>query len=382
MEKKIYYIGFNANNAICNDNFFDGSITLYPTGEKGNIYYSKKIVDRKSKNFNDSYTKYIEKSIKIIKRNNPSAEFTFFNEKIRDLCKNIEGINYSHCNKSEIISFLNDKFEVRKMVKKYVPILEYKYTDLHDTYTDIKNMFKSNEFVLQEKSGAGGENTYLIQNEDDYNNLKKTLNAEKYCLSKYIKNTPLNITLVVFDDDILLLPISAQLIKIIDKKFKYVGADFKYATQISKSVLNRIRQYSNIIGNIIKEKGYRGVIGIDYLLHNENIYFMEINPRFQSSSFLISLELKNSFKSSIAELNYLALNNGKNPNLKIKTLEKSFLNCNDFQNFEMIKEDEIIKNGYYEINKSSFYRKIYNSSIIDKDNFEKMESNNKKIKST
>lgn len=372
MEKKIYYIGFNANNAICNDNFFDGSITLYPTGEKGNIYYSKEIVDRNSKNFNDSYTKYIEKSIKNIKRNNPSAEFTFFNEKIRDLCKNIEGINYSPCNKSEIISFLNDKFEVRKMVKKYVPILEYKYTDLHDTYTDIKNMFKSNEFVLQEKSGAGGENTYLIQNENDYNNLKKTLNAEKYCLSKYINNTPLNITLVVFDEDILLLPISAQLIKIIDKKFKYVGADFKYATQISESVLNRIRQYSNIIGNIIKEKGYRGVIGIDYLLHNENIYFMEINPRFQSSSFLISLELKNSFNSSIAELNYLALNNGKNPNFKIKTLEKSFLNCNEFQDFEMIKEDEIIKNGYYEINKSSFYRKIYNFSIIAKDNFEKM----------
>ena len=29
-------VGFNANNAICNESFFEGSITLYPTNEKGN----------------------------------------------------------------------------------------------------------------------------------------------------------------------------------------------------------------------------------------------------------------------------------------------------------------------------------------------------------
>lgn len=36
-----FYIGINANNAICNDSFFDGPITLYSNGEKENIYYTK-----------------------------------------------------------------------------------------------------------------------------------------------------------------------------------------------------------------------------------------------------------------------------------------------------------------------------------------------------
>lgn len=36
MKEKVYYVEFNANNAICNESFFEGSITLYPTNEKGN----------------------------------------------------------------------------------------------------------------------------------------------------------------------------------------------------------------------------------------------------------------------------------------------------------------------------------------------------------
>ena len=56
----VYYIGFNANNAICNDKFFSGSITLYPTGENGNVFYSNnKIIDRNRIDFEDKYTQYI-----------------------------------------------------------------------------------------------------------------------------------------------------------------------------------------------------------------------------------------------------------------------------------------------------------------------------------
>ena len=43
LETSVYYVGFNANNAICNENFFDGMITLNPNNEKGNIFYTKDI---------------------------------------------------------------------------------------------------------------------------------------------------------------------------------------------------------------------------------------------------------------------------------------------------------------------------------------------------
>lgn len=48
----MYYVGFNANNAICNECFLDGAITLNPNREKGNIYYTKiELLIKQVKNF-------------------------------------------------------------------------------------------------------------------------------------------------------------------------------------------------------------------------------------------------------------------------------------------------------------------------------------------
>jgi len=60
-KEKYYYIGFNSNNSICNKLFFDGSISLYPTGEKGNIPYSrkKKLKDTESDKFLENYKEFV-----------------------------------------------------------------------------------------------------------------------------------------------------------------------------------------------------------------------------------------------------------------------------------------------------------------------------------
>ena len=65
--ENIYYIGFNANNAICNERFFKGSITIYPNGESGNIFYShKKLKDIKSDKFIEKYRQFVENQINEI----------------------------------------------------------------------------------------------------------------------------------------------------------------------------------------------------------------------------------------------------------------------------------------------------------------------------
>ena len=84
MKEKIFYIGFNANNAICNAKFFDGSITLYPTGEKGNIYYSNKLIDdTTSIIFMEKYKNFIYNAVMNIQNKNKNVKFLCFNEKIR-----------------------------------------------------------------------------------------------------------------------------------------------------------------------------------------------------------------------------------------------------------------------------------------------------------
>lgn len=369
----IYYIGFNANNAICNENFFAGSITLYPNKELGNIYYSNKLLnDTKSEDFMKKYRDYIYKTILEIKKNNSNAKFIYFNSKIKKLCSDMEDVDFIEFEKSPIIDKLNNKYYTRELVKDIVPVMDYIWLDKQELkYSYIKKKLSSNKFVIQADVGAGGEETYCIAEEKDMNNVQDS--ANKYCVSKYLKHIPLNITIIIGEYDTIYLPISAQLISLINNKYKYVGADFVFPKTLDKSIITKIEDYSAKIIDKLKEFGYKGILGIDYILdNNNNLYFMEINPRFQSSSFLISLYLEKYCNTSIAEMYYLAATGKYIGNNYIPDINQSFLNCNINQKFNNYKENEIVDHGYFSENQSSYYRKIFNYSILNNMDFENL----------
>lgn len=373
LNQEVYYIGFNANNAICNDNFFAGSITLYPTKERGNIFYSDKLVnDTTSNEFLEKYRAYIYQKAKQIQEKNPHATFICFNQKIEKLCSNMTDINIIKNNDSQLVRFLNDKFLTRNYVKNSIPILDYYFLQPNElNYDLISQKLNTNRFVIQASTGSGGDTTYLITCQEDLNSIPKI--KYEYCVSEYVENIPLNITLIIGDDNIIYFPISAQLILLTDNKFKYVGADFNVIHTFDKNVVDKIIYYSQIIGNNVKEMGYRGILGIDYILDEyNNIFFMEMNPRFQSSSFLISLNLIEKLNTSIAELHYLAITKQILPSINLFEISNSFVNCNTLQQFSSLNNYSIIDNGYFLPNQSSIYRKLFKDSIIDKADFEKI----------
>jgi len=372
IREDIYYIGFNANNAICNDTFFKGSITLYPTKEKGNIYYSDKLLeDTSSLKFIEKYKKYIYLNAKKIQMENKNSKFICFNEKIRKICSDMIDINIVKSNNSEIVDFLNDKFKTREFVKDIVPIMDYYYVKESMNYQQLKDKIGSEKFVIQYPTGAGGDGTILVEKEEDFRFLNKDIKT--YCVSKYVKHLPLNITLIIGDKDIIILPISIQLIKLDDNKFKYVGGDFCIKSKLEDGIVKQIEKYSLHIAEKIKEKGYRGILGIDFILCDKNkILFMEINPRFQASSFLISLFLQKEFGTTVAELHYSAMTGKKLKKVYLENINQSFVNCNNKNHFDNISDFELITNGYFADNNSSNYRKICNRSIIFEDDFEKI----------
>ena len=372
-KKKFYYIGFNANNAICNEGFFDGSITLYPNGEKGNHFFSKKKVeDRSSKQFMNEYKKYIYQTAKEIQSQNNSY-FLCFNEKIVSLCKDMKDLNILKNTNNNVKIDLNNKFETRRFVKDIVPSLDYIWLNKDElNYSILKKKLTCEEFVIQGNKGSGGDNTYNVKSQSDIDKIND--NSSKYCVSKYIKHIPLNITVIIGKDEIIYLPVSAQLISLIDKKYKYVGADFIFPYTLKKNILNKLKKYSEEISIRLKEMGYRGILGIDYILDkNNNIYFMELNPRFQASSFLISKYLEKYCGTNIAELHYLASSNKPMGNNYLENIEGSFLNCNSTSPFNKYEADEVVKNGYFEDNPSSYYRKVFYNSIINNKDFQHLD---------
>ena len=369
---KKYYIGFNANNAICNEKFFDGSITLYPTKEKGNIYFSNTYIA----NINDRMDEYknfvIDNVRRLQKENKGNIEFLLFNKKAKKLCEDISDINFISNNDESLIDLLNDKFKVRNLVKPYVPILDYHWINGVDfSYDNLKKEINCKDFVVQASEGAGGNTTFFI--DENNSNEIQIYKDSIYCFSEYKKHIPLNTTLIIGEYDVIILPTSIQLIKVTDNKFKYVGGDFIASQTIKKDVLTKINSYNKKIGNIVKKIGYRGILGIDYILcENDAVYFMEINPRFQSSSFLISQYLEKEFDISIAELHYSAIKHQRIKKFKFDKIDKCFLNCNRDQEFKEVVESDLVYNGYFQDNPTSFYRKIYNNSIYDQEWFEKL----------
>lgn len=374
LEESIYYIGFNANNAICNENFFEGSITLYPTKEKGNIFYSNcKLEDTKSKTFLEEYKKYVYKTAKNIQEKNINAKFICFNEKIRNLCSDMKDINIIKSNDSNVIDLLNNKFKTRALVVNEVPTLEYIFVNSNElNYENITKKLKCDKFVIQGETGAGGDSTFLVSNEDDVKKISLKENTE-YSVSKYIKHLPLNTTLIITDDLPITFPLSAQLILLTDNMFKYVGGDFICSQKLNTLVYNQIQKYNNSIAEKVKSLGYRGILGIDYiLLENNDVIFMEINPRFQASSFILSKKLEKKYNTCVAELHYKAMVGKKVENLILNEINQSFINCSSQQEYSSLKKYQILENGYFKENTSSVYRKLFEYSIIDELDFENL----------
>ena len=98
---------------------------------------------------------------------------------------------------------------------------------------------------------------------------------------------------------------------------------------------------------------------------------MEINPRFQSSSFILSKELEKKYNSCVAELHYNAMVGREVKNLRLNEINYSFVNCSSSQEYPSLKNYKVLENGYFKENSSSVYRKVFNHSIIEEVNFEK-----------
>lgn len=373
MKEKVYYLGFSPMNGICNEKFFSGSLTVYPTNEFGNIYFSTKVVDTESKKFTRDYGRFVFENIRMLQYQNEHVRFMFFNDKpnIQKLCAGIKNVDFVWGNRSSLISFLNNKFKVREWLKGCVPILENKWVDISRfTFKQINDLVKSDQIVIQEETGTGGETTFYIDSKEDYEQLERS--GKRYCVSAYYRNIPINITMVIGKDNMRLLPISAQLISIQENKFRYVGGDFIYPQTFSETVKRKIVDYSKQIGEKTSQKGFRGILGIDYIVDSRgDVFFMEINPRFQSSSFLISKCMEEKYGTNLAALNYQA-RQGETIGLTYveqKDLGVSFVNSNANINIPE-KCYETVYNGYCKTNHESYYRQIYNCSIVNNGLFE------------
>ena len=131
------------------------------------------------------------------------------------------------------------------------------------------------------------------------------------------------------------------------------GSDYIEAQKIPKLIINNLYNCTKKIGNKLGKMNYRGICGLDFIVQNNKLYFIEINPRFQGSSFLINRTLFENNLPSLYELNEMAFSNEP-----IKIEKKKLENLNINYSYYKIKYSKNIAVEYF--------NKLCNCKDIDK----------------
>lgn len=314
---------------------------------------------------------FIAESIKQIISKDSSAKFMFYNQSTIHKLNLIELYGEEHflcVNQLDILKALNNKRDFRNLIKDIVPLLpviernrlECDYDDLVDAYNNGEFEDCNNypggmmpiprddelQFIVQAPVSSGGAGTFVLnRNNADY--LRSFLDRKaKYLVSVYHKNNiPVNTHVIIFQDRIIYAPGSVQIIKEVaeESKLLYKGADFIAFSKIEPDLQKQFMTYVKAVAEYLKDKGYRGVFGIDAIIHHSRVNILEVNGRFQASSELINRALLRRGYCSLQELNYAAfygapksLKCALNPNFKVPFSNYSFCYEGNTEHYEWI----------------------------------------------
>ena len=308
VEHPIYWIGIRESEIIDTQGLFSGSITIFGSGKNGNRSFERN--NHLRFDYNQDYPgweQFVRNSAEAILTEEPTSLFMLYDTEELDAFGPIIVQRAICINNPSLISLLGNKFQTRQWLHEIVPILPYwmgKGASLN--YSALQNFFPgTKEFTLQASASCGGSGTFLVTKEN-FKTVLRSLDIEAiFAVTPFIRESiSPNIHLVIYDDSVLLLPASIQLFDSHVNVFSYKGADFPMFQSLPDSIKQSINKYAMEIGNSLRRAGYRGVCGVDFLVTKNSIYFMEVNARFQSSSFLINRALRDAgIKDSLQSMN-------------------------------------------------------------------------------
>lgn len=325
----LYWIGVRESELFGTGNLFSGSITIYGTNKRNNYSFDQTHGLRFNCNydFEDWITFVNEIASLLIKKDSECkfllyypADYPYYSEEVRArvVC----------LNDSKITSFLENKILTKLWLSNYISTTPFVVISGEQIKKSNNICFFKNEeaFVIQDCSSCGGSGTWLL-NEETESYVHKQINPLKnYLVSPYFQySVPVNIHLIISATGVTLLPPSIQIISTEHNSFSYCGADFIAYNQIPNKAKYALSHQAKLIGEKLRDIGYLGVCGIDFIVTNENIYFMEINSRFQASTMAINRALFDAnIHTSIHELHIKAFECGDKNTQELENIEVKY----------------------------------------------------------
>lgn len=247
-------------------------------------------VTRPNQNVGDCYSDLIDEIYSRVNAGN-NESYIFYNPKLAYALNESVRSRVLGLNPQDMLALLNDKLRTRAHMAtnniQGVPSLEIYATDLN--YKQLCKHFGTEKIVIQKSHGGGGYGTYLINSENSVaviDKLKKEMTT--FLISPYMENSvSVNVHIAVSDNQTVLFPASVQLVELHKDQIMYRGADFISFRDLPFDVQDSVQVTASKIADVLRKMNYRGVAGIDMLVCAGEVYFLEVNPRFQASSIII-----------------------------------------------------------------------------------------------
>lgn len=289
--KKYIWIG-RYESELMDSKSFEGSITIYGSNNAHNYAF---LEEYNGGFIHDVFISFVIEKIYMLIKTNGNYRFLPYNELWGyDIVKKHPDLKCYVIlnNELHLLEFLNNKILSRTwMCSKNIQVPPFLIGNKNDcSYETMKEYFEGYDtFIIQDCISEGGEGTIIIN--ESNNQLCEQLNNQRtYIIAPYFYNAlSLNITIICQQSGYIKFPVSEQLF---DNNYRFNGSDFISGKEIYNTYKDIIDDFIDKIASILIQNEYIGLCGIDFVIDDEKILFVEFNPRFQGSSFLINYHFK------------------------------------------------------------------------------------------
>ncbi len=212
--------------------------------------------------------------------------------------------------KPEVVRKLSNKLYQYEKFSSIVPMAEHRIcsslSDLLNTASELQSRFTDGMFVSETYSAAGS-NSAVVHSTEEIRNRFKEENME-YLIARYIPHTydPTVLAVAINENETFIAGVADQRI---EGGNRFTGST--YPSTLDKSVIDRLWEYTRIVGRAIAEEGYRGIFGCDYIVtENNDIYFIELNARKQGTTMEFCCTLENELpqgRPNLPEIEFYAV---------------------------------------------------------------------------
>ena len=170
-------------------------------------------------------------------------------------------------------------------MKKLLVILGLSFLLAGNSFAGCKKDLKfTKSWVVKPDDGAGCEENYIFSNKK---NLFNFLNLHKnFVVQPLVKGVSYSANVIPIKNKVFILNFNKQEISYGKKKIVFKGTKFIKKVPFEKKIKKNIK---NIYKNLA---GLNSFFGIDFIISNKKIFFLDINPRITTSYKNINKNLK------------------------------------------------------------------------------------------